>query len=181
MAARGPKNINWEAERDLYATGEESLRAIARRLGVAEATVTKVACDADHAANYGRKWTEWRSGFREDVGEKTREKAKEIQVAQAASVNSRQRSAIESLVEAAVPKALEAIQSDELEPKDRVKLALAAMAMQRRIHGLDRVAALEVTGKDGEPLDVEIRIDPLTDAAARTLLEAALGRKTHPE
>jgi hypothetical protein len=180
MAAKGPKGINWEAERDLYATGDESLRAVARRLGVAEATVTKVACDPDHLSNYGRKWSEWRASFREGVGEKTREKAAEIQAAQAASVNARQRSAIESLVEAAVPKALEALQSDDLEPKERVKLALAAMAMQRRIHGLDRAAALEVTGKDGEPIDVEVRIDPVTDAAARTLLEAALGRSTQP-
>ncbi len=35
---------------------------------------------------------------------------------------------------------------------------------------------LEITGNDGSPIEHEVRIDPVNDAAARALLEAALGR-----
>jgi hypothetical protein len=164
----------------LYATGDESYRLVAKRLGLSESAVTRVAGDREHEANMGRTWAEHRAEFRRAVSGETLDKAKEIQAVQAATVNAGQRAAIESLVEAALPKALAALRGDELEAKDRVKLALAAMAMQRRIHGLDRTAALELTGKDGEPIDVAIQIDPVTDAAARTLLEAALGRPVNP-
>ncbi len=39
---------------------------------------------------------------------------------------------------------------------------------------------LEVTGNDGSPIEHDIRIDPVNDAAARALLEAALGRSAKP-
>ncbi len=39
---------------------------------------------------------------------------------------------------------------------------------------------LEITGDDGNPIEHEVRIDPVNDAAARALLEAALGRNAQP-
>lgn len=176
---KGPKGINWAAERDLYATGNESLRAVAQRLGVSNSAVTRVATDADHEDNHGKKWIDWRSEFRESVGSETRDNARAAQVAQAILVSTQQRVSIASLVAVAMPKALSALDSEDLEPKDRIRLALALLTMQRRVLGLDRTSALDFGGDDdsGEP---EVNVDPVTDAAARTVLEAALGRTPNP-
>jgi hypothetical protein len=182
MASKAPKGIDFHATRDLFVTGAqgyESIRKAAATLGVSQSTIDRVACDPKHEVNNGQTWVEQRTEFRESVGIKTRKRAADIQAAAAASVNSRHRIAIESLVHAAIPKALEALNGGEIEPRDRVKLALSAMAMQRTIHGLNRAVALEITGKDGEPIEIAVDVDPITDAAARTVLEAALGRPSH--
>jgi hypothetical protein len=66
----------------------------------------------------------------------------------------------------------------ECEPKDVVKFALAIIVLERRVHGLDRVR-VEVTGKNGGPVEHEHAPDDVVDAelraGAQRLLELAFG------
>jgi len=164
----------WAAMRDEYVTGNESYAQIAKRYDVGKTAVQRHALDRD--AGDGRTWSEWRAEFLDAVSGASLERAKKQQIRDASLVGASQRRVLQEMVDAAVPPALEALRdSEKIDPRDRVKLALAAIGMQRRVHGLDRT--LEIVGKDGEAIDLEIHVDPVVDAAAKTVLEAALGRK----
>jgi transposase-like protein len=165
------ERINWSAERDEYVTGTESYADVARRLGVSKQAVDKHACDKE--ANGGRTWSEWREEFRESLsGDKT-EIVKRIKVEAAATVAMQHAELLANLAGAAREIAVEALR--ECEPKDRVKMALAIIAMERRVHGLDRSPVqLEVTGKDGKAIEHDLTIDFDVDTDARALAQRTL-------
>jgi hypothetical protein len=155
-----PKGTNWFAERDLYVTGNESYADIAKRLGLNEGSVKQVACDREHIANNGKTWAEHRLEFRESVSGETLEREKETQVLRTLTVNAAQRSMAEDLVNTAFPKAIAALAGDEIEAKERVRLTIAALALQRRIHGLDKAPVrLEMTGKDGGKIEHDVMLE----------------------
>lgn len=55
--------------------------------------------------------------------------------------------------------------------------AQAAWMLERRYpKDFGQRQHLELSGRDGNPIEHDVRIDPVSDAAARALLEAALGR-----
>ncbi len=58
----GSGKINWDAERDHYVTGNESLSDLAESLSVTKSAVEKHA--SDRGANGGRTWGEMRVDFR---------------------------------------------------------------------------------------------------------------------
>jgi DNA-binding transcriptional regulator YdaS (Cro superfamily) len=174
-ASSAPKGTNWFAERDLYVTGNESYADIAKRLGLNEGSVNQVATDREHIANNGKTWAEHRTEFREDISRETLEREKETQVLRTLTVNAAQRVMAEDLVNAAFPPALAALSDGTLEPRERVKLALAALALQRRIHGLDKVPVrLELTGKDGGKIEHDVMLESDISDEAIELAERAL-------
>jgi len=163
--------INWSGERDLYVTGTESYADIARRLGVGKNVVTKHATDKE--SNGGRTWTEWREEFRAELSGELTEIVKRIKVEASATVAMQHAELLANLASAARDVAIGALA--ECEPKDRVKLALAIIAMERRVHGLDRAPVqLEVTGKDGKPIEHDLTLELDVDADARALAERTL-------
>jgi predicted transcriptional regulator len=169
--------INWSGERDLYVTGNESFSQVAKRLGVTKSAVEKHASNRE--ANGGRTWGEWREEFRAEISGKTTEISKRIKVEAAATVAMQHAQMLANLAS----EAREAIKNalEECEPKDKIKLALAIIAVERRVHGLDRSPVqLEVTGKDGKAIEHDLTIDFDNDADARDLaqrtLEAVFGQ-----
>lgn len=174
--------INWSAERDLYVTGKESLADVAKRLGVSRNAVMGHATDKE--ANAGRTWTEWREEFRAEISGKSTEIVKRIKV-EAAAVVSMQHA---QLLAALASEAREAIK-DQLaacEPKDKIKLALAIIATERRIHGLDRAPVqVEITGSDGKPIEhshtLAVELDDDTRDIAQRTLEALFGPDAQPK
>lgn len=165
------KKTDWSGERDVYVTGTESLADIAKRLGVSKTAVEKHACNRE--VNGGRTWGEWREEFRSEIsGEKT-EIVKRIKVEAAAVVSMQHATLLADLAQ----QSREAVANvfAQLEPKEKVKLALAIVVAERRIHGLDRAAVqVEVTGKDGKPIEHDVTLDFDNDADARDLAERAL-------
>lgn len=166
--------IDWTAERDLYVTGDpgsESFSAVGRRLGVSKSAVEKHASDRE--ANGGRTWGEWREEFRAATSGKRLEIVERIKVEAAATVAMQHAELLASLASVAREVAIEALR--ECDPKDRVKLALAVIAMERRVHGLDRTPVqLEVTGKDGKAIEHDLTIEHGIDDDARALAERTL-------
>lgn len=167
--------IVWAGARDEYVTGDKSLAQIAADLGVGVNAVKKHACDAEQ--NGGRTWAEWREEFHAEVSGQKTEVLKRIKVDAAAKVSMRHAELLQELA----TQAREAI-GDALnacEPKDKVKLALAIIATERRVHGLDRVPVqVEVTGKDGGAIehDIEHDLDDGLRAVAERALEAVFGQ-----
>lgn len=166
--------IDWVGERDLYVTGgtgSESFSIIAKRLGVTKSAVEKHASDRE--ANGGRTWGEWREEFRAELSGKRVELVERIKVEAAATVSMQHAELLAKLAGVAREVAIDALK--ECEPKDRVKLALAVIAMERRVHGLDRTPVkLEVTGKDGKPIEHDLTLEVDIDADARSLAERTL-------
>jgi transposase-like protein len=175
-AGKAAGRINWAGARDEYVTGDESIAQLARRYGVTTSAAQKHSSDRE--ANGGRTWSEWREEFRADVSGKRTEIAKRIKVEAGAAVQMRHAELLQQLAN----QATEAIENalNECEPKDRVKLALAIIAAERRIHGLDRTPVqVELTGKDGQPIEhdltVDVGLDDDTRALAQRALEALFG------
>lgn len=165
------EKINWTGERELYVTGTESYADVARRLGVSKQAVDKHACDKE--ANGGRTWSEWREEFRAEVSGKQNEIVKRIKVEAAGKVAMRHAELLANLADDAKNAIKDALK--ECEPKDKVKLALAIIAAERRVHGLDRSPVqLEVTGKDGKPIEHDLTLDFDNDADARDLAQRTL-------
>lgn len=174
--------IDWTGERDLYVTGDESVVAVAKRLGVARNTVTSHANDIEQ--NGGRTWAQWREEFRAEVSGRTTEIVKRIKVEAAATVSMQHATLLAELA----AQSREAVK-DALalcDPKDKIKLALAIIATERRIHGLDRTAVqVEVTGRDGKPIEHDLTLevdlgDDVRDRAQRSL-ETLFGKVTGSE
>lgn len=166
----------WQAARDEYVTGDKSLAQIAKGLGVTVRAVEHHACN--RAANGGRTWTEWRRQFQAETTSEKADALKRVQVVAAVSVAMQHATILAALAR----QAADAIQGAlaACEPKDKIRLALAIIAMERRVHGLDRVPLqLEVTGKDGgrieHDVDVEHSVDDAGVAAAHRMLEAVFG------
>jgi hypothetical protein len=165
------ERIDWSGERDLYVTGNESFSQMARRLGVTKSAVEKHASDRE--ANGGRTWGEWREEFRAEISGKTTEISKHIKVQAAATVAMRHAQMLADLASDAKDAVQNALA--ECDPKDKVKLALAIIAAERRIHGLDKSPVqIEVTGKDGKAIEHDLTIDFDNDADARDLALRAL-------
>jgi hypothetical protein len=165
---------DWAAARDEYVTGDKSYAMIAADLGVTLNAVKKHALDRDQ--NGGRTWAEWREEFQAEVSGQKTEVVKRIKVDAAAKVSMRHAEMLASLANDAREAVAEALAL--CEPKDKVKLALAIIAAERRVHGLDRVPVqVELTGKDGGPIehDVEHDFDDASVAAAQRMLEAFFG------
>lgn len=166
---------DWAGARDEYVTdGKLSYTEIGKRLGVSKSAVEKHALSRE--TNGGRTWAEWREEFLADISGQKTEVVRRIKVEAAATV-ARQHATM--LAELAT-EAREAIRGAlaTCEPKDRVKLALAIVATERRVHGLDHVPVqIELTGKDGGPIehDVDHDFDDASVAAAQRMLEAVFG------
>jgi hypothetical protein len=127
---------------------------------------------ADRDANGGRTWGEWREDFRDSVSGETTDIAKRVK-AQAAITVSMRHAEMLAKAEAAASELVEsALRS--CEPRDVVKLWLAIISMQRRIHGLDQ-ARIEVTGVDGKPIEHDLTLDDETRALAKRALELVFG------
>lgn len=170
MADR-PSKIDWSSERDLYVTGSESFTQVAKRLGVTKSAVEKHASNRE--ANGGRTWGEWREEFRADVSGKRTEIVERIKVEAAATVSMQHAELLANLASAARDVAIDALK--ECEPRDRVKLALAIIAAERRVHGLDRTPVkVEVTGRDGKPIEHDLTLDVDLDADTRAIAERTL-------
>lgn len=166
--------INWTGERDLYVTsapGSESFSIVAKRLGVTKSAVEKHASDRE--SNGGRTWGEWREEFRDTISGNTTKIVEQIKVQAAATVSMQHAELLAQLASAAREAVVGAL--EECEPKDRVKLALAIIAVERRVHGLDRTPVkIEVTGKDGQPIEHDLTVDLDIEQSTRNLAERTL-------
>jgi|GEM_PF-6844042 len=166
---------DWAAARDEYVTGDKSLAQIANDLGVTLNAVKKHACD--RAQNGDRTWAEWREEFHAEISGQKTEVVKRIKVDAAAKVSMRHAEMLAELANQARTAIADAL--DACEPKDKVKLALAIIATERRVHGLDRAPVqVEVTGKDGGAIehDIEHDLDDGVRAVAERALEALFGQ-----
>lgn len=170
----GHQGINWAGARDSYVTreqGYESFSKVAKTLGVTTSAVEKHASDREQ--NGGRTWGEWREEFDAELSGQKTEIVKTIKV-KAAAATAMQHAEILAELTAEAKDAIKNALS-ECEPKDRVKLALAIIAMERRVHGLDRAPVqLEVTGKDGKPIEHDVALFDDIDDATRAIAERAL-------
>ncbi len=165
------ERINWSGERDLYVTGGESFSQVAKRLGVTKSAVEKHASNRE--ANGGRTWGEWREEFRAEISGQQTEIVKRIKVEAAATVAMQHAELLATLASETREAIKDAIAA--CEPKDKVKLALAIIAMERKVHGLDRSPVqLEVTGKNGKAIEHELAIEHDVDPDFRDLATRAL-------
>jgi hypothetical protein len=169
--SRKGEPVDWIAVREEYVTGAESYEAIAKRLGVDRRTVERQAADDG--------WLDARAAFREDVNRRFRIESAQRQIDASLSVMESQVKHVAALVEAAMPGALEALGSGLVGGADAVKLAIAALRAQSRVHGLDRVnARVELTGKDGAAIKHDVSLGPVDDrlaVVAERALEALFG------
>lgn len=167
---------DWAGARDEYVTdGKLSYADIAKKLGVTKTAVERHSLNRD--ANGGRTWAEWRAEFLDDVSGQKNEIVKRIKVDAAAKVSMRHSELLQDLAQQARDTIADALAM--CEPKDRIKLALAIIATERRVHGLDRVPVqVEVTGKDGGAIehDIEHDLDDGVRAVAERALEVVFGQ-----
>lgn len=168
---------DWAGMRDEYVTDAKlSYSEVGKRLGVSKSAVEKHALNRE--ANGGRTWAEWREEFVADVSGQKTEVVKRIKVEAAATVARQHATMLAELATEAREAVRDALAA--CEPKDKVKLALAIIATERRVHGLDRVPVqVELTGKDGGPIEHDVDVDHDFDdasvAAAQRMLEAVFG------
>jgi len=161
--------LDWTSVRDDYVIGEKSLAEIAKAFGVSVRAVEKHAANRD--ANGGRTWSEWRAEFRTSVSAETAGVVQRIKVVAAARIAMQHATILAALAAQAAKGVRGALAA--CEPKDKIKLALAIIAMERRVHGLDRVPLrVELTGKDGGPVEHEIEQD--IDEGMRAIAERML-------
>jgi hypothetical protein len=136
--------------------------------------VTKSAVEkhsVDRESNGGRTWAEWRAEFRDEISGQKTEIVRRIKVEAAATVSMQHATMLAGLASTARD-VVEAALKD-CSPADKVKLGLAIIAAERRVHGLDRTPVkVEVTGKDGNPIEHGHEFD--VDDATRDLAERAL-------
>jgi predicted DNA-binding protein YlxM (UPF0122 family) len=172
--------INWEEVRDEYVAGSESLAQIAKRLGVSKRAVEQHAAASANLRNpYGGKtWGELRAKHRASVSQRLTE---DLVAAQAEAAVETQRRHIETLAwlaELSRENIADALK--RCAPKEKLRFGLAIIAMERRVHGLDRVQ-LEVSGKDGRPIEHDISLDESTRELAERALEAIFGEAAQTE
>jgi hypothetical protein len=162
----------WSRAKSSYVAGEESYLQLAQRLGVCITAVEKRA-DRRHPLNLGRSWNELRTDYRQQVCAAQTEASKRIEVQASMLVAVQHAELLGRLASASREVAVDAFR--ELKPRDRVMLALAVIAMERRVHGLDRSPVqLEVAGKDGKPIEHDLTIDFDVDTDARALAQRTL-------
>ncbi len=170
-----PDKINWVGVREEYVTGTESFADIGRRIGVRKNTV-EIHGRADDGSNEGQSWVDRRSDFQRDVSRRFREEAAERQVAEALSVHESQVRHYSDLVALTVPLALAELGSGAVNGVDAVKIAIAVLQAQSKVHGLERgvTQRVELTGKDGGTIEHDIEHGVALDADAAALAERAL-------
>jgi hypothetical protein len=178
MRAKGASGrVNWHAAREEYVTGSETFAELAARL---EVNLTTVEWHASARVNDGQTWGEQRVRFRTDVSSAVQSRLLTAEVAAALVVREAQSKAVAALVDAVFPLALAALKTPgALTGYEAVKTALALLAFQRRVHGLDAPLRLEVTGNGGRPIEHDVSHGVALDFAstdrAQRALEALFG------
>jgi len=181
-AASKEGRINWTGVREEYVTGTETFAQLAQRLGVPVKTLEYHAAELRESS--GSTWGELRASFREDVAHRFRSEATAKQVDAALGVHEAQAQWTQKLVDAALPVAIDALESGSVVGIDAVRSAVSALAAQRKVHGLDRVPLkVEVTGEDSGPIKHDIPLggkldDGIADLAKRAL-EAVFGESAN--
>jgi hypothetical protein len=165
--------INWEAERDAYVAGSESFAQVAKRLGVSKRGVERHALN--RSVNGGQTWGELRETFRAGVSERAAEVASDEQAAALAAVRARHAETLKWLADLSRENIADALK--RCSAKDKVKYGLAIIALERRVHGLDRMK-VEVSGTDGKPIEHDFALDDATRDLAERALEALFGSET---
>jgi hypothetical protein len=169
--------ISWDGVRSRYVTGDDSYAQLAVHFGISKKTVEKRALN--RTRNGGKTWSEWRGEYRADLCNERTALTRRIK-AQASAIVSMQHAELLANLATEARAAVKGVFA-ELQPRDRVKLALAIIELERRVHGLDRAPVqLEISGRNGDPIEHEVAIGEVDDAfsgfAAR-VLEMLFGDK----
>lgn len=169
----------WTRAKSEYIAGDESLAQLATRLGVGETAVERHA-DRRHRLNAGRSWGELRTDYRSQLTSQQIEATKQIEAQASVLVSMQHVTMLANLASASREVVVEAFR--RCEPRDQIKMALAIIAMERRVHGLDRAPVqLEVSGRDGRAIEhdvaFEFDVDADASAVAQRTLEAIFGER----
>ncbi len=183
--------IDWVAVREDYVTGAATMGDLAERLGIPLRTIEE---RASSRSSHGSTWGQQRADFRAQCASEFRETARSRQVKELlrrAEATDRVRIEMETnvgtLVSTIVPLAIRALETGEVRGADAVRLALSALELQRRVHGLDRLGpfgtALEARRTVTVVEEATIPhgpLDPELAERAKRLLEGVFGATNDP-
>jgi hypothetical protein len=167
--------LNWDVVRDSYIVGDETYAQVAARIGLTPKAVEKHAIA--RRENGGCTWGELREKHRAKVSEAAL--AADVDEAAGALSKVRTRHAETLAWLAGLSRANIEAALGRCSAKDKVRFGLAIIALERRVHGLDKMK-VELTGEDGKPIEHDIELDDDTRALAESFLEAVFGKGARP-
>lgn len=145
------QRVDWDAERERYIAGTESLRDVADRLGTTLSTVSRHAC----GTNAEQKWNRLRASYRASRDHSVREQSTESQAENLKQVNSSRVVA----ARIAVDQLIERLDRHELSAMELV--AVAKLGIDTRIH-ID-------ASRDN---DLQVALEPATPERRRAFSRA---------
>jgi hypothetical protein len=154
--------VDWDEERARYVAGTESFADVARRICTTKKAIEKHALS--RLANGGRTWGELRTKHRADLAKRLQQELGDDQVFLVKQINVRRAQLALNMLN----KLLQ-LDADQLRFRDLLDGAKL---------GID--PHLQIAGS-GDPLEIDLDLEPPERGALRKLIESVLGRRALTE